>query len=326
MAATDAPTPGSTSGGSVFSLEDLDKIIESEDPNFKNEMANISAAASEVKAEIETLGIDSDVSGSSDTENLGANLKLTFKEKIITVLLRPWHWLKEIYAHKKITIKNKILILFGQIKEFFRYELPERLKYAKARGIVGAKRLGGLLSSELDRFKKLTSSQKIALAFVFIISVAAVFIFSRVYFDGLLPRFTDPLVHSLSDQAKFVSTYKDKSELQDLFEAFPQAEFNVLLTRVIVNLRPDSQSGPNPMGTYELYIGVDSQDTAIEIKDREKELMDIVQRVIESFSYSEVVTQMGKMRIKSMVRDRINEVLNQGRVLRVYFNTFITSP
>jgi flagellar basal body-associated protein FliL len=35
---------------------------------------------------------------------------------------------------------------------------------------------------------------------------------------------------------------------------------------------------------------------------------------------------VGKIRIKSVVRDRVNEALNQGAVFHVYFNTVITTP
>jgi flagellar FliL protein len=70
---------------------------------------------------------------------------------------------------------------------------------------------------------------------------------------------------------------------------------------------------------------VDSQDTAIEVKDRELEILDIIQRVLENFAYSDVNSMVGKIRMKSAIKDRLNEVLNQGKVFHVYFNTFITN-
>lgn len=322
MAVDDAPVPGSMSGSNVFSLDDLDKIIESEDPNFKNEMAQINAAVTEIKADIDSLDIDEPGDIGAETENV----ELSSKEKIVAFIFKPWRKLKEIYKLKKLVFKNKMRMFLEQTKSYIRNELPERLKYYKSRARSQAQWLSGYLSGEWGRFKKLNLLQKTALIFVVSTSVIAVFIFSRIYVGSVLPQFEDPLVHSLADEAKLVSSYKDKNELQDLFEAFPQVEFNVLLARVIVNLRPDAQSGRNPMGAYELYIGLDSQDTAIEVKDREKEILDIVQRVFEKFSYSEVVTQVGKVRMKSVVRDRINEILNQGKVTHVYFNTFVTTP
>ena len=41
------------------------------------------------------------------------------------------------------------------------------------------------------------------------------------------------------------------------------------------------------------------------------------------FTYEEANSEVGKVRIKAAIRDRLNEVLNQGRVYHIYFNTFI---
>ena len=98
----------------------------------------------------------------------------------------------------------------------------------------------------------------------------------------------------------------------------------VLLKKVIVNLKPDDLSTRNPMGLYEVYLGLDSKDTAIEVKDREKEILDLIQRTLENFTYSEVSSIVGKIRMKSAIKERLNEILNQGRVFHVYFNNFVT--
>lgn len=324
MAAAETPPSSPSSSDGVFSLEDLDKIIESEDPNFKNQMADIKAIGADISADIETLNIDGEVGADNDSNE--ADETLSRKDKIIAFVFRPWRRFKEIFKLKKLAFKNKMLMLYEQMKTFVRHELPERSKYYYSRTISAIKHIVTTASNLIAKFKALTKIQKITLFATTILSVAAISIFSRTFLGGWLPRFSDPLVNSLEEKARFVRAYTGKEDLQNLFEAFPEVEFHVLMTKVIVNLRPDEKSGPNPMGVYEVYLGLDSQDTAIEVKDREKELLDIIQRVIERFSYSEVSTQVGKIRMKSMIRDRVNEVLNQGRVFHVYFNTFISNP
>ena len=78
------------------------------------------------------------------------------------------------------------------------------------------------------------------------------------------------------------------------------------------------------MGLFEFYLGVDSRDTAIELRDREKEVIDIIERTLESFTYHEVVSYQGKILLKAKIRDNVNEILNQGQINRVYINRMVT--
>ena len=91
-----------------------------------------------------------------------------------------------------------------------------------------------------------------------------------------------------------------------------------------MNLRRDENSGSLPMGIFEFYLGVDSKDTAVEIRDREHEVIDLVQRTLEGFTYHEVVSYQGKIRMKSRIRDNVNDILNQGQINRVYINRMVT--
>lgn len=302
-----AESPGARPPDNLFSLEELDKVIEAADPNFKSEMAGIQTSGSaDVQTEIQSLPIETEIGSQAQPKS-----QRSFKEKIA-----------EFFA----SLRQRFILFFSRAKDFTRYELPERLRFWRTRAVSSVKTRALSAKRGYDRFVGLSRAEKAGLAFMLVALIFSFVILGQTFKGSRLPRFSDPLLHSLADEAFSVKTYKNKDDLQDLFHAFPEVEFHVLLGKVVVNLRPDENSGRNPMGAYQLYLGLDSKDTAMEVKDRERELLDIVQRALESFSYSEVSSTVGKVRMKSVVRERVNEVLNQGQVHHVYFNMFVTTP
>ena len=110
-----------------------------------------------------------------------------------------------------------------------------------------------------------------------------------------------------------------------LVAAFPQQTFTVLLEKIVVNLQR-SRRHRNPMGAFKFYVTVDSQETAVEVKDRETEVLDYVQRAVEEMSYEEVNGPGGRTQLKALVRGEINRLLNQGRVQDVFIEIMITKP
>jgi len=310
----EAPKPRPSSTDGVFSLEDLDKIIDAEDPNFKNEMENIKSAPVENTSAIEDLQVSTDDDPEKEDESEKTKLK-----KILDFVLRPWRRFVDYSKLTKVALKNRIIVLVDMSKTFVRHELPERLRYLASQirsGLVWIKKIA-------QQFWALPGGQKIALVFMSFASIFSLLLLSRTLTGAWLPGYVDDLPRNLEKNATVIGVAKRREDLQDLFQAFPEVEYHVLLKKAIVNLRRDDTSGPNPMGVFELYLGVDSQDTAIEVKHRELEILDIVQRAIENFSYTEVNSVVGKIRVKSAVRDRVNEILNQGRVFQVYYNTVV---
>lgn len=307
----------------TFSLDDLDKIIEAEDPNFKSAMEGIREAGSAIDAEIESLNVDPDEDLVSEKEE---RQEKDLKRRVAEFLLLPWTRLQTWIKLKRVMIKNRLILFGQQTLQFIRHELPERVKYFRSRLKVWALNAKALVVRGWDRFHELTRVEKAGFFFTVFAAILSVMFLRFTFTGSILPTFSDPLVSSLESEAGFVYSYKGRNDLQDLFQAFPEVGFPILLKKVVVNLRPDENSGRNPMGAYEMYLELDSQDTAIEVKDREKEILDIIQRALETFTYTEVNTKVGKIQMKSAIMDRVNQVLNQGRVQHVYFNTFITSP
>ncbi|MCB0350221.1 MAG: flagellar basal body-associated FliL family protein [Bdellovibrionales bacterium] len=319
------PNSGPSSDDGVFSLEDLDKIIEAEDPTFKEQMESIQTTGFDVQGSIESIDVDgSDADAPEPTED--ENRELTRAEKIREFFLKKKSLFQNIIRNKYLSIRGWLASCGKKIIQYARHELPDRLKYYKSKLLTQYQSVSKWIREEFGRFKALSRVEKSALFFVILATIFSLFFLTKVYTGNWLPKFSDIMIHSLEDEASLVATYKDQSELQNLFQAFPEAQIFVLLTKVTVNLRPDSNSSSNPMGIYEVYLGVDSKDTAVEVKAREDEIRDNIQRVLEPFTYTEVSTNVGKVRMKSAMRDQINTLLNQGQVIQVYFNTFISKP
>jgi len=96
--------------------------------------------------------------------------------------------------------------------------------------------------------------------------------------------------------------------------------------KIVVNIKPSRSSGPNPMVAFDLYIIASNEASAVEIKARQKEFSDLIQRVSEGFTYDEYTSVIGKKKIKIAIRKSINGALNGGSVQDINFKTFLTKP
>jgi hypothetical protein len=313
--AASAPVGVAKPGASdSFSLDDIDKIIEAEDPQFKSDLDALKAQKIEGSESLQNLGVAADDEALSPDDE-PPSLLYRLRQAIVRRLLQIGPFLRRIAQN----LKSLIILLIKKFIQFLRHGLPERIRYLKGRLVAFFK----VLKEILKKFWALSRIQKISLGFMFLASMGALFFLSKTVTGHWLPRYVDSLPRSLAQGANFYRGYDRREDLIDLFVAFPEVEYDVLLKRLVVNLRASESSGKNPMGAFEVYVGVDSQDTAVEVKDREREFTDVIQRALEKFSYDECVTKVGKAHIKEVLREDLNKVLNQGRVSKIYFNTFV---
>jgi flagellar basal body-associated protein FliL len=158
-----------------------------------------------------------------------------------------------------------------------------------------------------------------------VLFVSSIGIIYSVVKGGVLGRWRAERLQDLRLQADAVFAFDAAKDLVPFYQAFPQPEFTVLMNKFVVNLKPES-AHPTAMGFFHLFFNCDSQDTAVELKDREQEVSDFVQRIVERFTYSEVNSRIGEERMKDTIREEVNRLLNQGRVKNVYLNYKITKP
>ena len=80
------------------------------------------------------------------------------------------------------------------------------------------------------------------------------------------------------------------------------------------------------MGRFEFYIEGANQEVAVEVKRREVEVLDLIQRVIEGYSFSDLNGTSGKQRLKEHIRQELNTLVTRGRIKKVFFKTITVQP
>ncbi len=103
-------------------------------------------------------------------------------------------------------------------------------------------------------------------------------------------------------------------------------QYMVQLNKIVVNLLPSARSTRNPMMAFDLYIRADSEEATVEIKTREKQFQDHLQRFSESLTYDQIQTEEGKQTWKLKMRKELNAILNNGRIRDIYFKNLIIKP
>ena len=320
----------------VISLENLDKFLEENDPDFTMSLKEI--VPEELKSDhpIETLVLDEKTLGEDEESKVSKNLesgdleslnlendeteiRQRWKRKIRIFLLR----MKKI-PHRLSTLKlkmsNEVMALVLGSWRILRHKIPQFF-VSLSSSVV---RMGQLIHQLFQYVKTQPWQQKIiffimALSFIGFTALISYNLKGR-WWPSLFPDY----VRDLSLVADHVEAYDVRDQIS-LNESFQQTEFTVLMDKMIVNLRrtPEHQ---NPMGAFVFYIKVDSKETAVEIKDRKIDLSDSIQRTLESLTYEELNGPGGKTQLKSLVRRAINQSVSQGKVRDVYIEMMITKP
>lgn len=339
-AVTSEDTDDGIDSDDVFSLEDLDKIIEEEDPEFAESLDEIASNDELNSADIESLDVSEaeeiiEEEEEKQPSKLHTKIIQPIKGKInkvvapikkVTALIakpfkKPISFFKEYIKNKKQAIRNRIILMWSDFKVFLKQGLPDRLKYLKK---VLTEKIKKIILWILS-FKELSLKKKITSILLIPAVLATTYLVVLTLQKQWLPMIYQPLFVGFHTQATTSYEYKI-DDFVELFKHFPQKEFAVELPKIVFNLRRLPTSGPTPMGTYQIYVVLDSQDTAIEVKDREREIMSIMRSVSEGFTYEDLNTNKGKKRLQSALRFEINEILNQGRIKQVYFKIIIIKP
>lgn len=291
-------------------LADIDKLLEGEDPGFTKSLEEIRAVEVDKSVEIEATVIDDGLP----------------TEEPVSVpppkgLRRIRHWIADKIHLAKVRAsarlaqlgRDTLIFLKTRPKEFALYLVVLAKAFGKA-ALVPLRAFGAA-----DRFGKLLALTLIGLV------VASAWILLANFKGVWLPSLTEPILRSLEQGADSVEKFDPKEEGESFYSAFPQERYEFLFGKIKVNLKrtPDS---PNPMGAFELTVLLDSKDTGIEVRDREVEFFDSIQRTIEEETFSDLDTKMGKERLKSRLKGELNKKLTQGWVKDVNFKTFIIKP
>ncbi len=306
----------------VISLDDLDSILAEEDPQFVEEMSAISSDQTLKDANVEPMDfVEFGDEKSLPTDLIDTNSSDETKNSNVfkVAISRIKKNLSNIYRDFQIKISYFKVKIFN----FIKYEIPKLgvlfFSVAKKSGsffIQGVK-------SQWMAISSLSVKNKTGIIVLLVFTLGIVFGVYLSFKKNWIPQIYKPLHKSISELANFELSIENSSRWMSLYRAFPQPEYFVLLDKVVVNLKR-SHPFENPMTVIEFYLELDSQDTAVEISDRKSHVLDATQRAVEEFTYNEIQTKPGLLKLKALVRSEVNNILNQGRVTKVYINTIVT--
>ena len=315
MADTDAKTPGDKDHASepIADLDpaQLDALLYSQDPTFKEQMTVLKSA--EIKADIAEDVFDSGALESLDDKR--GKVSAPSKEE------KPDPLPLKVRIRKLI---NKMLPKPGQgpsiesVKQNWQATLSNAITSLRS----GIASIGTLVT----KFKKLTWQAKLSIVGLVSLAVMIFFVGKLMFENSLLPDLEMHFIPTVAAHADQSWEYPADEQMDDFYSSMRHPENVVLLERLVVNVRPSENSGPNPMGFFEFYIEASSDAAAIEINDRKAEVKDAMQRTIEDITYDDLVTTPGKNKLKLVLRKNINVVLTKGRVRKIFFKSIVVKP
>ena len=296
-----------------FDPDDVDRVLAEEDPKFIEELKEIQAA--EFKTDVAIASVDIEVflkEGESILAKQAEVKSLSFKERmqlsytrghariskaIDDVQIGSIYATKALLKHSLNFFKNAFKYSFGIIGQFFSWllNLPQKIKL---------------------------------LAFsVVLLLVASSFSVYMSFKGHFLPQMGREYLTGFSDHAdeSFEYTEDDSKESFDSEIRHPEHMYEV--EKIIVNLKDPGNGEHIPMGLFEFYIEMNSQEATVEMSDRKTEAKHIIERVLEQLTYEELVSPLGKNKLKFIVRKELNDFLSKSHHVRqVYLKTFVLKP
>ena len=316
--ASPEPDPG------MISLEDIDKFLEDDSPEFAKSLSEIVPEELGDDVEIDSVDLDEkNLVGDEVEEKIEKSRLLQRFPKIqakLDKILNPIKSVPTRIGGLALTAKNAGFDLSRAAWKFLKTELPEKIKY----WVSQVKALFAWLKGHLQKFWAKSWPEKILYFGALSVVMGLVALLVLNVSGRWLPTLFDSYVRSFGSRATVIEKF-GPDDVEPLGAAFPQQTFTVLLEKIVVNLQR-SRGHRNPMGAFKFYVTVDSQETAVEVKDRETEILDYVQRAVEEMSYEEVNGPGGRTQLKALVRAEVNRLLNQGRVQEVFIEIMITKP
>jgi flagellar basal body-associated protein FliL len=291
-------------------LEDIDKLLAEEDPEFAKSLEEVRAVEVDKNVVIEASAIDETEDSPATRDNESAGLIKRQIQKIRNALVA----FRLGFKSRLIQFaKSSLVFLKTRPKEFLFFSFA-----VSKRGFKTAK-------VPLKAFAAAPRIYQLTLIVLVSVLVGAVWVLGANLKGIWIPHLMEPILSSLEDHADAVETYDPADGSESFYSAFPQELHEFLFKKMKVNLRRTSEN-PNPMGAFEVVVGVDSKDTAVELRDREVEFHDLLQRLFEDERVTDLDGETGKKILKGRIRKELNGKLTQGWIKEVHFETFVLKP
>ena len=181
------------------------------------------------------------------------------------------------------------------------------------------------IKTQVTAFREAPRIFQIGVALLATVVIGGLWVFGANLKGIWIPHLTEPILSSLEHKADYVGTFDPQDGAESFYAAFPQEVHEFLFKKMKVNLRRRPEN-PNPMGAFEIVVEVDSKDTAVELRDRETEFHDLLQRLMEEESVTDLDSENGKKILKGRIKKELNGKLTQGWLKDIHFKTFVLKP
>ena len=319
----EASDSGAASNEDVFSLDDLDDMLDGE------EGAEKETAEPEVTSEPEEVIEEATPSETEEEETPKQTTREKFPKifKVLDKISRPFQFVWKpfdriltVIGVRVARVSSTFTKIFKKIVIYLKTEFPSKIKFYKSKLIGFARKLLDLLIS----VKSLQRKQQIAIVGLIVLGILMLMLTKQLVTQHIwIPKIVSTDLKNLEAVADHVEIFSPKEDLVFLYNSFSQPHFTFLLEGIVVNLRRSVHSSRLPMARIELYLNLDSSDTAVEVKHRRLEIKDFVSRILEQVSYDDLLSNYGKKKLKISIKTKINEILNQGRVREIYFKEIV---
>ena len=286
-------------------LDDIDKLLQSEDPEFAKGLEEVRNVESDPTVSIDASAIDEGLAA-DDAQVASETGKSTWRLKFARFKQR-------VRERLALGLTNALIFVKTRPKEFFFYAL------------VLLKALLQAALTPLALFRNANKAQKAVLVLLLALSGVAVWVLMQNLRGTWLPQLNEPLLHSFEPYADSVVKFDTHEDGESFFSAFPQERHEFLFPKMKVNLKRTAEN-PLPMGAFEIIAVADSKEAAIELHDREVELSDSIQRLLEDETFADLETENGKGALKARIKNELNPKMAQGWITDIDFKTFILKP
>lgn len=311
----------SVSADQELSAEALDEFLGETDPDFVKKMSevqkdnNLSFSEVELTAEEQALADEKDW-----WSNSGRLLKIIY----ILFPLAP----RMSLGLKKLKYKFFVLLRGAWVRAknfgyFLRTEGKDNTILVFKKGL---KSITGIIVGSASAFKSLSTKLKLAFLGLILATAAVAFILMKVFKQDLIPEEKTLFIQSFDQVADHAFKYDPSKNMEPLFDNLRTSSNVYLMPRMVVNIQKSENSSDNPMAAIEIFIEGMTPEVAVEVKDRESEFRDFLQRELEQMNYDKLLSQDGKVEMLDLLKIELNKELVSGKVRRIYIKTIILKP
>lgn len=303
-------------------IEDVDQFLNQQDPEFSKSVGDIAKDKNLKAAEIADL--DDDAAELFEETQKWAQAKglrrLTYRVfpfmPKVTVGLRRW-WFRA-----KGFVRSTWILAKNEGHDFAIRSWKATVQGTKD-GIAHTKEK---IRAYRMEFRRMPRRIKALYYLTILIAVGAV---TGIYFavtGRILPKESNLFLTNFEDVATEKFEYQPGEDQEFFYDNLRSMPNLFLIPKIVANIRPSRDSGPNPMVAVEFFAETFSPEAMFELKDREPMVRDVSQRTVEEFSFEELESPPGKQKLTQVVSRELNRVLTKGQLKSLRIKTIVLKP